>query len=136
MAELKPKLFETLLGVTPSGRKPAPHCGWDAELVEAFSGVARDLDTEFVSWLWHGCPGGVAKCVRPGEIFPTVDNSEVIGSDLSEQLTNAESLRNYVSVEEAPSLAGSEIDRLVQRGFAVHCDTYVGMPLLSTGTGR
>ena len=98
-------------------RPKHPETSWHAGIVDAWVRAAGDPDTEFVEWLYTGCPLGAAEDVLPGGVFPQLSRPEEIDS-LDQYIAEVEPGANYRSVEDQPHKAGAELDRLVGLGFA------------------
>eukprot|EP00971_Amphidinium_carterae_P290978 5778249-Amphidinium_carterae.1 len=99
----------------------ARHTIMDANVVAAlkFSAYAHDPDKVLVQWLQVGCPVGVAQDIKAGNVFP-LTGKELDMDDVEQKVIVQAPGGNYKSVEEEPTLAGQEIDRLVEKDFAVH----------------
>ena len=96
---------------------------WNVELVSAFIDAAGDPEGDLVEWLRTGCPAGVAKEITSCGIFPATEPDDV--SQLERwRLVDEEPSSNYKSVEEAVELSGAEVDRLIEKGYAVKYESW------------
>ena len=124
----KAKHLSGLIVKTLEGRelKKDPLIGgaWDVELVSAFVDAAKDPEQDLVKWLQSGCPAGVAREITASGIFPITEDGEAAKTLNDSKLVEDEPANNYRSVEEVAELSGAEIDRLIEKGYAVKYDTW------------
>ena len=121
-SDLGQRLVRTL-GGRRIEKDPAIGGRWNVELVSAFIDAAGDPEGDLVEWLRTGCPAGVAKEITSCGIFPATDTDDV--SQLERwRLVDEEPLSNYKSVEEAVELSGAEVDRLIEKGYAVKYESW------------
>jgi hypothetical protein len=97
---------------------------WDVELVSAFVAAAKDPEQDLVKWLQSGCPAGVAREITASGIFPAADAGEAAKTWDDRKLIEDEPASNYKSVEDVAELSGAEVDRLIEKGYAVKYDTW------------
>ena len=97
---------------------------WNVGLVEAFVTDANDPEVHVAAWLRDGCPAGVAHGIPHCGIFPTTSPKDRVGSSITEHLQEHEPSSNYASVSEEFELSGAEVDRLIEKGYAVKYDEW------------
>eukprot|EP00971_Amphidinium_carterae_P334202 6469348-Amphidinium_carterae.1 len=120
-AQLKDRILDALQW---HNRLPqADHTIMDANVVAAFSALSRDPDSVLLDWLQVGCPVGVAQEIQVGNIFPITEKEPEI-EEVEHKVSVHTPEGNYKSVEEEPMLAGEEIDRLIEKGFAIWMPTW------------
>jgi hypothetical protein len=115
------KLVKVLNG-QPVEKEPRIGGAWNVELVNAFITASKDPEVDLVGWLRSGCPAGVAREITACGIFPATEEDSSAKSVGSWQLVDEEPASNYKSVEEAAELSGAEVDRLIEKGYAVKHD--------------
>ena len=91
----------------------------DAEMWEAWTKFAKDPDTHVPRWIRTGAPLGMsAEIPSSNGVFPPIDHDEAkaeAAPDLESQLDR----KNYKSVYEDEAGAREELQRLVDKNFAV-----------------
>ena len=97
---------------------------WNVELVNAFITAAKDPEEDLVMWLRSGCPAGVARDINSCGIFPAAENDAAARVMDSRKLVEEEPLGKYKSVEDVAELSGAEVDRLVEKGYAVKYESW------------
>ena len=95
-----------------------------AALVVGHIQASGDPDLGLCDWVQSGAPMGLMKAIEYGGIFPRIEPSNMDKSSLHLIFTKSEPCSNYLSVEEAKELAGSEADRIVQLAFAEKFDSW------------
>ena len=108
-----------LLGGSGRSEKGKVVSVWNVGLVEAFVTDANDPEVQLAAWLQDGCPAGVAHGIPHCGIFPTMSPKDRVGSSITEHLQEHEPSSNYASVSEECELSGAEVDRLIEKGYAV-----------------
>ena len=104
-------------------KDPAIGGVWNVELVSAFIDAAGDPEGDLVAWLRTGCPAGVAKEITSCGIFPATEPDDVSQLE-SWRLVDEEPSSNYKSVDEAVELSGAEVDKLIEKGYAVKYESW------------
>jgi hypothetical protein len=113
-----------LLGGSGLAEKGRVNSVWNVGLVEAFVADANDPEVQLAAWLRDGCPAGVAHGIPHCGIFPTTSPKDRVGSSITEHLQEHEPSSNYASVSEEFELSGAEVDRLIEKGYAVKYDEW------------
>ena len=124
--EDKAKLFGDMLVDALKGKTTEKDANiknpWNADLVEAFRNLSGDPEVHLATWLRKGCPAGVAGPIPSCGIFPETDVTDAAAEDskdINEEIVQTEPGQNYDSVDFYPELSGGEVDRLIEKGFAV-----------------
>ena len=107
-------------------------------LMELYSLMAGDLETDAWEWLRTGAPLGISGEIPLSGVFPPVPVERRTRAEFEELIArvNAAQFLNYTSFEDEPELSKGEIRRLVDAKFLREFDTlaeleaYVGGPVL------
>ena len=105
----------------------------DANLWDAWHKTTNDPENCIGLWAREGAPLGMEVPIPTCGIFPAVEIDEADYEDLPE-LENIQAKRNYASMYEMEEEASVEINRYVEKGFAVIKSVEWAQSVFGTGT--
>ena len=114
--------LRSLLGAPP---EPDIHCEWgvrspvQGRLFQAWLNASGDPEDQILAWVEEGAPLGVERPILARGIFPKIEvggRSPGVGAQLEHVL---EGFTNYASVEDNFEAAKQEVQRYLDREFAV-----------------
>ena len=105
----------------------------DAAMWDAWRRFSKDPEENLAHWARHGVPLGMAQEIPESNgIFPPVEMEGVVAAtpELDAQL----SFTNYQSMHEDVQAAKGELDRYIEKGFAVMLEKEEATAAFGTGT--
>ncbi len=105
----------------------------DADLWDGWHKTTNDPENCIGMWAREGAPLGMEVPIPTCGIYPTVEVDETDYEDLPE-LENIQAKRNYASMYEMQEEATVEINRYVEKGFAVVKPVEWAQSVFGTGT--
>ena len=91
----------------------------DADLWEAWMLEAKDPDRDIPDFMRQGVPMGMEVKIPPSNVFPAVVEDGERTDEPAEEFEQLRWTRNYSSVREQQGEANIEIQRYIERGYAV-----------------
>ena len=91
----------------------------DADLWEAWVLESKDPDKDIPDFIRRGVPMGMEVKIPPSNVFPAVVEGGECTDEPAEEFEQLKWTRNYSSVREQQGEANIEIQRYIERGYAV-----------------